>query len=672
MAKKILIIDDDSGSCHVMGELSTAIGVEPTLITKPGEAVEALERLRPDLVVLDLLLPGTDAFVLGEKMRAAPGGRTVPILAVSGVLKQNSVTKDLKTRLDADFLPKPFDAITFQTRVAQALGIPLPASASPAAPAAAPSQGHTPSPAAQQIRSFTCELRQTPAYTLLYRLSTGHATGHLEVTRGQVRRRVSFQGGTIRFAQSNLAQENIGGMQVAAGTLSQADLQAAMQQAQQGRRPLGDTLVSLGKLSGAQLVQGLADQTRAVASGLLAWTDGQASFRPDDPQLINRLPDCRLAPLAAIYEGIQRAYPPATLRQLMGQRGQAYPQRGDALQRESFTLKKVAADQRILGQINGARSLAELAQGATDAELPLLFTVIGTGICALSDKALVRAKPQAPEEQGGGATATGHALVLQGARDDAALDAGQEFSPQEQEARREIAAEFARHAEATHYEVLGVSASADGAAIQKAYLELARRWHTDRFSGLKLGSAQPKLESVFSRVGEARTILANEGQRGEYDVYLDRKAKGLPTDVNAILRAEDLFLQAEKLVDARKGAEALAALEEAITLNHAEPEYYAYRGYARFLVEGDDGREAALDDLSRALEGKADMASAHYFIGMIAFAGGDLRGAMASMRKVLAAQPGHVKAQQQIRVIERQGGGDAGKKEGGLFGKIFK
>jgi curved DNA-binding protein CbpA len=77
--------------------------------------------------------------------------------------------------------------------------------------------------------------------------------------------------------------------------------------------------------------------------------------------------------------------------------------------------------------------------------------------------------------------------------------------------------------EIDYYALLGVEASADKAAVKRAYFKLAARFHPDRHFRKKLGSFKPRLESFFSRLTLAQETLTNDAARAEYDGYLESR-----------------------------------------------------------------------------------------------------------------------------------------------------
>lgn len=71
----------------------------------------------------------------------------------------------------------------------------------------------------------------------------------------------------------------------------------------------------------------------------------------------------------------------------------------------------------------------------------------------------------------------------------------------------------------THYQVLGVDATADQTAIRRAYHEAARRWHPDRLAGMEPAEAT-QAEIQIRRVNQAWEVLGREDRRAAYDRQL--------------------------------------------------------------------------------------------------------------------------------------------------------
>lgn len=77
-----------------------------------------------------------------------------------------------------------------------------------------------------------------------------------------------------------------------------------------------------------------------------------------------------------------------------------------------------------------------------------------------------------------------------------------------------------RRLTASHYEVLGVSRSADRKAIRDAYFALSRRFHPDVFFNRDLGAYRSRVDEVFRILTRAYDVLSNAKQRAGYDLHL--------------------------------------------------------------------------------------------------------------------------------------------------------
>jgi DNA-binding response OmpR family regulator len=110
---KILVVDDEVDIVDFIDDYLTGEGYE---VIKAYDGVEALDKMRqefPDLVVLDIMLPGLDGFEVCKQMRTES---TVPILMVTA--KDTDVDKIVGLEIGADdYMPKPFNPRELVARV---------------------------------------------------------------------------------------------------------------------------------------------------------------------------------------------------------------------------------------------------------------------------------------------------------------------------------------------------------------------------------------------------------------------------------------------------------------------------------------------------------------------------------------------------------------------------
>ncbi|MGI5864475.1 MAG: DnaJ domain-containing protein [Myxococcales bacterium] len=82
--------------------------------------------------------------------------------------------------------------------------------------------------------------------------------------------------------------------------------------------------------------------------------------------------------------------------------------------------------------------------------------------------------------------------------------------------KREILELEAKLKVANHFEVLGIEPTADAAAVKKAYYELTKRFHPDRFFGKSLGSFKARIDRVFKHLTAAQNVLSDPEKRKAY------------------------------------------------------------------------------------------------------------------------------------------------------------
>lgn len=111
--KKILIVEDDVSIADIEKDYLEANGYEVALVYDGSKALEKFDAYNPDLVLLDLMLPGKDGYELCYEMRKK---KEVPILMVTA--KNTISDKVLGLGLGADdFITKPFDPSELVARV---------------------------------------------------------------------------------------------------------------------------------------------------------------------------------------------------------------------------------------------------------------------------------------------------------------------------------------------------------------------------------------------------------------------------------------------------------------------------------------------------------------------------------------------------------------------------
>ena len=109
-ARHVLIIEDDPLTALVLSEYLSAHGFRTTVARTGSEGVARFLAERPDLALVDVLLPKKNGFEVCLDIKHTPHGRRTPVVLMSAIYRNLGHAEDYARRLSADgFLLKPFD-----------------------------------------------------------------------------------------------------------------------------------------------------------------------------------------------------------------------------------------------------------------------------------------------------------------------------------------------------------------------------------------------------------------------------------------------------------------------------------------------------------------------------------------------------------------------------------
>jgi two-component system response regulator MtrA len=100
----VLVVDDDPALAEMLGIVLRGEGFEPSFVEDGDRALQAFRDTKPDLVLLDLMLPGTDGIDVCRQIRAESG---VPIVMLTAKTDTVDVVVGLESGAD-DYVMKPF------------------------------------------------------------------------------------------------------------------------------------------------------------------------------------------------------------------------------------------------------------------------------------------------------------------------------------------------------------------------------------------------------------------------------------------------------------------------------------------------------------------------------------------------------------------------------------
>lgn len=104
-AKKIVIIDDEEDVVMYLAAILADNGFEVATATDGREGIRLVQEIRPDLVCLDILMPGETGFSLYRKIKEDMNLGTMPVLIISGMSYEQGGESGARSELDD--LPAP-------------------------------------------------------------------------------------------------------------------------------------------------------------------------------------------------------------------------------------------------------------------------------------------------------------------------------------------------------------------------------------------------------------------------------------------------------------------------------------------------------------------------------------------------------------------------------------
>ncbi len=108
MPGRILVVDDNLANLKLAGDLCECEGYEVDRAQSAEGALEAISRRIPDLILMDLALPGMDGLALTRHLRSREETRHIPVVALTAFAMRRDEDRALESGCDA-YLAKPID-----------------------------------------------------------------------------------------------------------------------------------------------------------------------------------------------------------------------------------------------------------------------------------------------------------------------------------------------------------------------------------------------------------------------------------------------------------------------------------------------------------------------------------------------------------------------------------
>jgi CheY-like chemotaxis protein/tetratricopeptide (TPR) repeat protein len=611
---------------HLTGVLSQA-GYTVRAVSEPGSAMEHFVADNPGVVVMSVDMPRLEGSHVGHLIRGYSLGARVPIVAIDkghlGRARGVAALVDLKVNAYVADPLKPGELVSKLQSLTVA-----------AEQNAAPLKGLL----AMLVRPavLSGDLKGFPLPALLVSLYRLRRDGVLVVAHRDLTRRVFFAQGSAVNYDSNARQDALPSYLLQRQVLNESQAERVVQALGAGLR-IGAALNEAGvEAAGEELLGLLRDYTMDRLAQVIGMREGRYAFYPGD-EFQSEVATVETPALAPILDGARRAMPLKALAAPLRSHQGEFPARTPDFGKDLGALGLNTDDLKLALQINGRIALRDLlAHGRGDLRRGYSLVWFLRLVGGLSFSATPVA--QAPGE-----------TVLPD------VIAPRKRKPLPAETAASLREESVRIITGSYFRCLGLDITAEAETVERAYQELAMRFHPDSYAEFDTSEMQDLLDSVQEKLSAAYRVLAVEDKRKAYLQYLvSRVDVGRATTVN--VDAELMLRRGEAALKRKQYRSALIHFEEAVALNPQEPEYYSYLAWVTFLAgvgPKEDRARAAQKVLRKALALNPYLERALIISAIIDSEMNDVSVARKRLLKVLELNPNSQLAKAALRKVGR-------------------
>jgi DNA-binding response OmpR family regulator len=124
MSKRVLIIEDEAELCRLISARLRSAGYQTHLAPDGMTAIQAAQSNRPDLVILDLMLPAGGGLGVLKRLRMSVKTNTIPVLILTGITDDSKRREVLAEGADS-YLQKPYEPTALLEEVDRLVGTPV-------------------------------------------------------------------------------------------------------------------------------------------------------------------------------------------------------------------------------------------------------------------------------------------------------------------------------------------------------------------------------------------------------------------------------------------------------------------------------------------------------------------------------------------------------------------
>src|SRR5437867_12987110 len=116
MNERILVVDDTPANIQTVAAILKGKGYQLSVATNGKQALDALTKIRPDLILLDVMMPELDGFETCQRIKSSEAWRDIPVIFLTAKTDTADIVKGFEMGA-VDYVGKPFNAHELLARV---------------------------------------------------------------------------------------------------------------------------------------------------------------------------------------------------------------------------------------------------------------------------------------------------------------------------------------------------------------------------------------------------------------------------------------------------------------------------------------------------------------------------------------------------------------------------
>jgi CheY-like chemotaxis protein/curved DNA-binding protein CbpA len=663
MAQRILIAEDHQPLAESLLGLLKGRGYQAEHTADGIAALRAIATAPPDLLLLDLKLPGLHGIELLKKLRQSPRTTQLPVIIVSGVYKGDPYRQAAAALGVSHYLEKPFKAGDLLAAVTQSLP---PAAAIPAAP----------QPTAAPPRPFAHHLQE--AFRKRY-------SGQLLLSWPDAKRTLSFLNGAPASLSPGFLHRDFGDYLRARGVISAEEY--AYYASRGGFRH--EVLVQMGCLNYGDLLEAKLAYLNQELEQAFGSPPSQAGWQAMPVPEVMQLVTLNVPQL--FYRGFHR-FPGRGADQLLATCLGKYPTPASGFYRHINFLTLSDDERRLLPYLDGRHTLAD-CPGDPAASAPLLLTLTALDMLRFHDQPAEPAGPgdlplrllfnaiveepdveidlplESFDDLVDAETEVAEALTVPGPSSITPPTAAAATAVDDLAQGVRLMAKSLEGKD--HYEVFGIKPGKFTIDLLKErYFAITRQYGPDILMQLS-GTDAALVEEILSTVANAYNTLSDVVKKERYDELLGADKIGLghkgDDRFQAQVQAESgkVFIEMEEWDNAEK------ALQDAVNFDTGNGDYLAHLAWTIYRNPKNAAsramQEKARQMMNRAITMERTPAGFAFKGWMLLESGQDAL-AEAEFNKALKLDARSMPARRGLRTLQEK----QEQQKKGLFGRMFK